>query len=297
MLLDTMCNAFGGIILLAVLVVLLTSKEKSQSAVTGDSLERLQRRVALAQANLQESLQLAASLQSRTTDATQKEQLALLDTRKQLQDEIKLIRDLAAKNAKEIDANAGSDPTERLKALNAQIAAAEVKKLEAQNSLTASKQEAKRATEQLDAKKRQMAEVAGRSQRQLRMPREHDTDRQVVYIIVRYGRVYLCRNIDLSRNGNDIHWTDKVGVETADPIKAKGLDPDVNAAELRTYFTAQAHNSVYVVFIVMEDSFPTFIRAKQLALESELPYGWTPWRLDIDGPLSFSAYGYMPKPQ
>src|SRR5579871_6882881 len=54
MLLDTMCNAFGGIILLAVLVVLLTSREKSQSATKGDSLERLQRRVALAQTNLQQ---------------------------------------------------------------------------------------------------------------------------------------------------------------------------------------------------------------------------------------------------
>ena len=297
MLLDTMCNAFGGIILLAVLVVLLTSKEKSQSAVTGDSLERLQRRVALAQANLQESLQLAATLQSRTTSATEKEQLALLDTRKQLQDQIKLIRDLAAQNAKAIDANAGSDPTDRLKALNAQIAAAEVKKLEAKNSLNASKEEAKSVAQQLDALKKQMAEVAARSQRQLRMPREHDTDRQVVYIIVRYGRVYFCRNVDLSRNENDIKWTDNAGVEIADPRKAKGLDPDVNAGELRTYFNAQAHNSVYVVFIVIEDSFPTFIRAKQIALESGLPYGWTPWRLDIDGGLSFSAYGYMPKPQ
>jgi hypothetical protein len=297
MLLDTMCNAFGGIILLAVLVVLLTSKEKSQSAVTGDSLERLQRRVALAQTNLQESLQLAASLQSRTTDASQKDQLALLDTRKQLQDQIKLIRDLAAKNAKEIDANASSDPTDRLKALNAQIAAAEVKKLEAKNGLAASKEEAKHVAEQLEAKKRQMAEVAGRSQRQLRMPREHDTDRQVVYIIALYGRIYLCRNIDLSRNENDIKWSDSRGVETADPIKAKGLDPDVNAIQLKTYFTAQAHTSVYVVFIVMPDSFPSFIRAKQLAVECELPYGWIPWRTDIDGPLGFSAYGYMPKPQ
>jgi hypothetical protein len=296
MLLDTMCNAFGGIILLAVLVVLLTSKEKSQSAVTGDSLERLQRRVALAQANLQQSLQLAASLQTRTASTSEKEQLALLDTRKQLQDEIKLIRDFAAKNEKEIDANASSDPTERLKALNAQIAAAEVKKLEAQNSLSATKDEAKHVAEQLDASKKQMAEVAARSQRQLRMPREHDTDRQVVYIIVLYGHIYLCRNIDLSRNENDIKWTDSAGVEAADPKKTKGLDPDVNAPALKTYFTAQAHNSVYVVFIVMPDSFPTFIRAKQLAIESELPYGWIPWRLE-DGPLSFSAYGYMPKPQ
>src|SRR5579862_4712521 len=169
MLLDTMCNAFGGIILLAVLVVLLTSREKSQSATKGDSLERLQRRVALAQTNLQQSLQLAASLQSRTTSASEKEQLNLLDTRKQLQDEIKAIRDLAAQNEKEIDANAGSDPTDRLKALNAQIAAAEVKKLEAQNSLTASKEEARQVTEQLEALKKKMAEVAARSQRQLRM--------------------------------------------------------------------------------------------------------------------------------
>jgi hypothetical protein len=297
MLLDTMCNAFGGIILLAVLVVLLTSKEKSQSAVTGDSLERLQRRVALAQANLQESLQLAASLQARTTDSNEKEQLALLDQRKQLQDEIKLIRDVAAQDAKVIDANAGSDPTERLKALNAQIAAAEVKKLEAQNSLSASKEEEKQIKERLEAVKKQMAEVAAKSERQLRMPREHDTDRQVVYIIALYDRIYLCRNIDLSRNENDIKWTESRGVETADPIKAKGLDPDVNAAQLRTYFTAQAHNSVYVDFIVMGDSFPSFIRAKQLAVECELPYGWLPWRLDVDGPLSFSAYGYQPRPQ
>ena len=297
MLLDTMCNAFGGIILLAVLVVLLTSKEKSQSAATGDSLERLQRRVALAQANLQQSLQLAASLQSRTTSASEKEQLALLDTRRQLQDEIKLIRDVAAKNEKQIDANASSDPTDRLKALNAQIAAAEVKKLEAQNGLNTSKEEAKRTAEELDAAKKKMAEVAARSERQLRMPREHDTDRQVVYIIAQYGRIYLCRNLDLSRNENDIKWTDSSGVETADPKQAKGLDPDVNVPALTTYFTAQAHNSVYVVFIVMPDSFPTFIRAKQIAIECQLPYGWTPWRTDIDGSLSFSAYGYMPKPQ
>lgn len=297
MLLDTMCNAFGGIILLAVLVVLLTSREKSQSAPKGDSLERLQRRVALAQTNLQESLQLADSLQSRTTSASQKEQLALLDTRKQLQDEIKAIRDMAAQNAKEIDANASSDPTDRLKAINAQIAAAEVKKLEAKNSLSATKEEARQVTEHLDALKKEMAEVAARSERQLRMPREHDTDRQVVYIIVDYGRIYLCRNLDLSRNENDIHWTDSNGVETADPKKAKGLDPDINAAELRTYFTAQAHNSVYVVFITLEDSFPAFIRAKQIAIESGLPYGWVPWRPGVDGGLSFSPYGYAPKPQ
>jgi hypothetical protein len=297
MLLDTMCNAFGGIILLAVLVVLLTSREKSQNVTSGDSLERLQRRVDIAQTNLQQSFELQATLQSRANDGSQKEQLALLATRQQLQDEIKLIRDLAAQNAKEIDANASSDPTERLKALNAQIANAETKKLAAQNSLTASQEEAKHVTERLDAAKKQMADVTAQAERELRLPREHETDRHVVYVIARYGRIYFCRNADLTRNETDIQWTDKGGVEIADPKKNRGLDPVVNAPELRAYFTAQAHNSVYVVFIALEDSFPAFIQAKQIAVQSGLPYGWVPWRFGVDGGLSFSAYGYMPKPQ
>ena len=90
MLLDTMCNAFGGIILLAVLVVLLTSKEKSQSASQTDSTEMLQRRVALAQTNLQHSLDLAASLQTKAGDDRWKIQVSLLETRQQLEDELKL---------------------------------------------------------------------------------------------------------------------------------------------------------------------------------------------------------------
>jgi hypothetical protein len=297
MLLDTMCNAFGGIILLAVLVVLLTSKEKTQNAAAADSTEMLQRRVALAQTNLQQSLRLIASLHAKAGDARWKTQVSLLVTRQQLEDEIKLIRELAAQNAKELDANAGSDPAERLKKLDAQIVENEVKKLEAQNKIAASEEEKKRVMEQLAALEKQMAEVTKLSQRDLRLPREHDTDRQVAYAIVLYGRIYLCRNVDMTRNETDINWTDKSGVEYADPKKTKGLDPIANESQLRAYFTAQAHNSVYVVFIASQDSFPAFIRAKQLAVENGLPYGWVPWRRGLDGDLSFSSNGNMPRPQ
>jgi len=297
MLLDTMCNAFGGIILLAVLVVLLTSKEKIQNANASDSTETLQRRVALAQTNLQQSLQLAASLHTQANDDRWKTQVSLLAERQQLESEIKLIRELAAQNAKELDANAGSDPTERLKKLDAQITEDEIKKLEAQNKIAASTEEKQHVAAQLDAAKKQMAEIAKLSQRELRLPREHDTDRQVVYVIALYGHIYVCHNVDMTRNETDIKWKDQGGVEYADPKKNKGWEPAANASQLRTYFTAQAHNSVYVVFIVMEDSFPAFIQAKQLAVESGLPYGWLPWRIAQDGALSFSSSGYMPKPQ
>ncbi|HEX4265989.1 MAG TPA: hypothetical protein VH597_16765 [Verrucomicrobiae bacterium] len=296
MLLDTMCNAFGGIILLAVLVVLLTSKAKTQNA-DADSTRLLERRVALAQTNLQQSLQLAAALHAQAGDPRWKTQVSLLAERQQLDEKLKAIRELAAKNAEEIDANASSDPSDRLKKLDAQLTDGEVKKLEEQNKIDASKEEKKRVATQLDVLEKKMDEVVKRSQQELRLPKEHNTERQAVYIIVIYGRVYFCHNVDMTRNETDIKWSDRGGVEYSDPRKAKGLDPVANAAQIRTYFTAQAHNSVYVVFLTLADSFPAFIRAKQLAVECGLPYGWMPWDVSLDGPLCFSTSGYSPSPQ
>jgi hypothetical protein len=297
MLLDTMCDAFGGIILLAVLVVLLTSEEKIQNATHDNSTEIMQRRVALAQTNLQLSLQHAASLHATANDDRWKSQVSLLAERQQLEDNIKRIRELATQNEKEIDATAGADPTERLKALDAQAAEAEVKRLTIQNSIDASNEEKKHTADQLAALEKKMAEAAKISERELRLPREHDTDREAAYALVMYGRIYFCRNADMSRNEKDIQWTDRVGVEVAAPRKDRGLDPVANAAQIKAYCAAQTKNNVFIDFVVLPDSFPAFIRAKQLAAETGIPFGWIPWRLKEDGELSFSAGGYMPKPQ
>jgi hypothetical protein len=298
MLLDTMCDAFGGIILLAVLVVLLTSKEKIQSATANaDSTQMLQRRLAITQTNLQQSLQLAASLHATANDDRWKTQVSLLATRQQLEDEIKRLRELATQSAHEIDANAGADPTERLKQADAQLAAAEKKKLAAQNSLDSANEEKKRIEARLVGLEKQMEEARKISQRELRLPREHDTDREAVYAIVIYGKVYFCRNLDMTRNNSDIAWTEKLGAEYAAPIKNKGLDPVKNAAELRAYFTAQTRNSVYINFIALEDSFPACIRAKQIAGECGMPYGWIPWKNGQIAALSFASSGYRPRPQ
>jgi hypothetical protein len=296
LLLDTLCNAFGGIILLAVLVVLLTSKEKSQSATSSDTQEMLQRRLAMAQASLQQALQLQTSLQTKANDERWKTQVSLLATRQQIKDEIKTIRELAAQNAKELDASTSTDPAERMKNLNAQLAAAQAKKLEAQNSLAASKENSKRLNTRLAGLEKQAADLVNESERQLRLPKEHETGKRVIYIIARYNKIYLCRNPDLSRNETDIEWTSTLTLEIAEPKQGRGIDPVVNAAGLSTYFRNQSGSSVYMAFCVFEDSFPAFSRAKQLATESGLSYGWDPFQFS-DGPVSFGAEGHTPKPQ
>jgi hypothetical protein len=296
LLLDTLCNAFGGIILLAVLVVLLTSKEKSQSAAAGDSQEMLQRRLALAQTNLQQALQLQATLQKKANDDRWKTQLSLLTTRHQIQEEIKAVRELSLKNAKELDANASSDPADRMRMLSAQLGESQSRKAEAQNSLAAAKTNITRLNSRLGSLQKQASYLVNNSQRQLRLPKEHDTSKRVIYVIARYGRIYTCRNADLSRNESDIEWESKLASEVAYPKQGMGIDPSIEAARLGAYFRTLTENSAYVAFCVFEDSFPAFIRAKQIAAESGLTYGWDPFKFS-DGPVSFSAVGHVPKPQ
>jgi len=296
LLLDTLCNAFGGIILLAVLVVLLTSKEKTQSSKAADSQEMLQRRLAIAQTDLQKSQQLAASLKAKANDERFKQQVALLSTRKNLQDAIQQTRDTDAQNSKDLDTANAVDPSERLKFLNAQLAAAQAHKLDAKNSLAAAEENTQRLKQRLADLERQVTAKLDELQRPLRLPKEHETGKRVIYIIVRYGHIYLCRNFDLSRNETDIDWTTTLTGETAEPRRGTGIDPKGSTAGLINFFKNMSDDSVYVAFCVYEDSFPAFIRAKQLASDSGLAYGWEPFQIS-DGPVSFGAVGHTPKPQ
>jgi hypothetical protein len=296
MLLDTMCNTFGGIILLAVLVTLLTSRERHGSTGSApDTQEMLQRRLAMAQANLQQSLQLQESLQAKANDGRWKSQISLMAARQQVQAEISAIRELAVQGAKNLDTSEGTSPVERVKNLNAQLDAAQVRRLEAQNSLAASKENTNRLNARLVGLEKQASDLVNESQRQLRLPKEHETGKRVLYIIARYSRIYACRNSDLSRNEMDIGWESTFSSETAHPKPGRGIDP-ANEAALTSYFKALSGTSVYLAFLVFEDSFPAFIRAKQLASASGLAYGWEPYEIS-HGSVTFGPVGHTPKPQ
>ncbi len=298
MLLDTMCNTFGGIIMLAVLVTLLSSTERQSSNPTPpiDTQEMLRRRIAIAEENLRKAVELRTTWQAKVENERWKEQVELLATRQQLQEEIKAIQEAAEQGAKELDSSASSDPAERLKALNAQLMEAQLRKNSAQNSLAASKDNVERLNMRIAAMEKQAKDLVDNSQRQLRLPKEHETGKRVIYVIVRYGRIYPCRDSDLDRNETDIEWTLNRSDQIAEPIKGKGFDPSGNVTGLSKYFRDLSQNSAYVAFLVFEDSFPEFLRTKQIAIASGLTYGWQPWKLSR-GAVTFVEDGYTPKPQ
>jgi hypothetical protein len=295
MLLDTMCDAFGGIILLAVLVVLLTSNERNQNTAFSDTQEMVQRRLALAQTDLEQSLQLSAALEGRVNAGGWEQQIALLGSRKELQDQLQQTRDSVERKSKELDATSAADPSERLKVIEAQLAAAQARKAEVQNRLAAAQENTKRLQQRRAGLEQQVVAKFNELQRPLRLPKEYQTGKRVIYCIARYGRIYPCRNADLSRNETDLEWKSHGDDETAEPIRGKGIDPG-NARELQSYFDSQSRDEIYAAFCVFEDSFPAFIRARQLAAASGFAYGWEPFRLQ-EGPVTFSAHGHRPKPQ
>ena len=296
MLLDTMCNAFGGIILLAVLVTLLTSKEReSQGGSSKESNEMLQRRLAIAQANLNHSLDLSASLNVKMQDDHWRKQVDLLAMRKQLQEALQQTRDTVSRNTKDLDSANAADPTERLNFLNAQLTAADAKNLELRNSLSAAQENSKRLKQRLGSLQNQVTRIVSESQRPLRLPKEHETGKRPFYVILQYGRVYPCRNSDLSRNEASITWSSRGESEMARPIPDQGFLPS-DGPKLRALFESLPKDLVYIAFCVFEDSFAEFNRAKEIAIASGLAYGWDPFR-NQDGPVMFGPVGHRPKPQ
>lgn len=292
MLLDTMCNAFGGIILLAVMVVLLTNQEKAQKASAAASPAMVRHRLAMAQADLEQSQQLESRLQAKANDPRWKQQMHLLAARKDLQAKIQDSQDVIAEDTKDLDTAKSADPEARVKFLNSQLSDAQVKQLEAQNRLDAAREAINRLKQNLGNIDLQVTAAFNDLERPLRLPVEHSTNKRVVYVLVRYGRLYPCSNADFSQNTTDIKWTSNLDAEIAEPIPGKGLAPSQAGA----YFGTLSPDSVYIVFCVFEDSFPAFIQAKELAVDRGISYGWEPRRV-AEGPAMFGVNGHIPPAQ
>jgi hypothetical protein len=291
MLLDTICDTFGGILLLAVLVTLLTSQENQKSAgAPSEDADFIKRRLEIAQTNLREALDLSARLEAKAGDGRWKQQINLMATRKDLEEQLQQVATTITQKQRDIQAAAATDPSERAKYLNQRMAEAALRQADAENRLAAAKQDLQRLKQRQADLGRQIAIKTQDTERLLRLPREHETAKEVVYIIARYGMIYPCRNSDLSRNETTIDWG--INGNTADPMPGKGIPPAATA----TYFAELSHNDVYVVFCAYEDSFPAFMQARQAAVGRGLSYGWEPFR-NQDGPVTFSANGHTPKPQ
>ena len=296
MLLDTMCNTFGGIILIALMISLIAkdaepAKELTDAEVVAKELQ--ERKLQQAKEELKQAQMFNQKLAAQLGDPGRAEQIKLLERREDVADSFEeMKKELQEAQQKLVETAESIKQMEQMK-----------KDRSAENVMMArqAEEEKKRsqdlAAELEDVQKRLTREMDNRVRR-LRLPREHQTSKEPVEIIVRYGRVYpvqrYARGASSGFNSGAIQLKN-VGDELRElaPVPGKGVDPANSIRVLVDYYKQLPRNS-YLVFRVYGDSFGQFNISKEAASRMGIELSWAP--LEDDARIMMGFGGGAPPP-
>lgn len=297
LLLDTLCNVFGGIILIACLLAMLSrpkpEKQPANEVVDHESGILLEKKIEQARAELDGLQKLRAQLQSDDDPSTRPlitELQALKKTAEQKRQERAKQDEFAAAEAEQIIRDAGKE----MARLREQEQALE-KKLGIMNKDTeAARQKHAAIQKKLADLQLELESVDQLKIEKLRLPRERQIDKSPAPIIVRHGQVFpLFDAIGKPAPGIN-HVSSPDGSFTAVPEGGQGLMPLRDAAHLREFLPALVSKNRYLTIYVYPDSYTTFRELKKIIFELGLEYG-----LDLcteHRVLIFNASGAKPAP-
>ena len=269
LLLDTMCNTFGGIILIALLVALMPQK-KPDGDTPSPSATLYEQRIAFAEAEL---AALQKHVKNTPTDDTTAATVELAGARDRLtnarKDALLLASDVTQKAAS--IATLGGAAWEQL--------AEEFKKLERRetelrNLIAATEAETTRLQERRAALEAQARDEQSKQTVKLRFPKERPRTRNSLAVICRFGRIYPIYQSGGVKDRTNITWK-SVGGESEEsiPLAEKGVQFPKDSAAFRALLTAFKAEDVYIAFYVYPESYEAFRAAKDAAIEARYEFG------------------------
>jgi len=265
LLLDTICNTFGGVLFLAILVcVMLRGAPRLKTLAASPSAESVamqSRLAALAGERdvLQASLRQRMRLQNRFSDAA---------TEAAWQERETLNARLAGM------LRARDEVLQATSKLEQAAAAAEV--------ASAEKELATAAAEAANARRALQVEVAARTQ-VARLPREHFTAKREIGMVIRFGRLYQWVKYDAYGLQDGLNTDEFVIVEERagemvtmpKPYSGVPIVPD-QVPNLRAKLAKLDPTTRYVALAIWGDSFVQFPLLKSLLVERGLEYRLLP---------------------
>jgi hypothetical protein len=280
LLLDTICNTFGGVLFLAMLVSLLLTQTRERSeleAKTADPVpavsaadlvrldaraEQMDREMAQLQAVVSDVRDLAGQMSVPGYRAQLDAMREAVRTAGELAaSRVRLLREIADAQAASARAAGQTAVTERHQAT-------------AEKQLSA-------ASERLEAAMRERAQLVQSALRLRdqsvttatvsttgRAPRERDTDKIEFGIVLKYGRMYLMHKYDdRGRKVNTDEFVVTPGLlhNTAEPKPGAGLDlkgRTISVNDLKRYLAPHPARDWYACLVVHPDSFEEFLTLK-----------------------------------
>lgn len=277
LLLDTICNAFGGIVLIAILITLLTSdaRDKLQNVATSTDKELVERQIASLKSDIKEAeeyLERQASSVSVNPGL-----VARLDQAKTSLQKAK-DKNASAWNAWETSAvkASGNDP-ETDKVLGEKVSvASRMSKLKTETG--ALNQKLERLKQRFGALKAERSDILNSKAEQLRLPKEQPERGGNVFILLKQNEIFpllIAEGGDLALNDYSLEWKDlgEDSVEVA-PIVGKGVSPSSVGSSLGQTLDLIKREGNYAALSVDSKSAEAYRALRAELLRRSVPFGW-----------------------
>lgn len=290
LLLDTLCNVFGGIILISCLLALLTNQKPpvpgDPNGISGTQGRLLAERIAAAKSELAGLQKISATKKSKGQDELQ----TLISERNALQATLDRLRKLQPTNS---DTTVSKDPVGDLAVLRSEVKALDQRLADAKARVEAAEKKARDLAAQIQSLRSKITAEDEKRIERVRFPKERQITKSATNIILKYGAVYPLQD-STGANYSGITRVMK-GAEDyeAIPKKSEGI-PMTNLATLRRLLASYKRGGVYVSLCVYPDSFETFRAIKVLVLEAGLDYGFDVFPEHYI--ITFSPKGTSPAP-
>lgn len=286
LLLDTICNTFGGVLFIAILVVLLlqqTGKGPGQPASLSKPVTAVEM---LDLTNRFEDLssQLTRLRENRGNQQVVVQTFATTEMQIQLQERTALTNELAERQ----------NAVDQMMLERAELSV-RVEQLTQENEAVPEQlKESKAKEEQLTAK---LEELIESNRQELRLPVLKESDRPVIALILKYGRLYLWNlSNSIAREGlNDQHFV-AVGHENKDtlitmahPLRGIELDDRPQTRDqIRSLLVHVSPKKFHLAIVVRPDSFYEFRYARDAIVELGFNYQLFPMQ---DGEAIYDSGG------
>lgn len=294
LLLDTICNTFGGVLFLAMLISLLLTQTSKRSelesaaadplpAMSAADLVRMQARIEDLErdlAQLRASTAAAETMAAQLVEADAREKIqAVCDAERRNDDlaarRLRMLADLADTQAATARAARETAASQREQEMAAQREQAVQQRVKA---ATADREALVASATRLRSTLAETATVPTTG----RAPRERETTKQEFGVMLKYGRIYLMHVFedgDRIVNTEDFVVTKGIVHDTAEPKPHKGFDllaGKAGTADIQRLLAAHPPDSWYPCLVVHPDSFVAFLGLKNFLVALGYEYRLMP---------------------
>lgn len=295
LLLDTLCNVFGGVVLIACLLAIIprASVPPPLLPVEMATSEMTERRISTAKSEISQLdakiNELSLGVDPSKSDLLAKREslrqtLAGVKSQRQETDDEKITEAEVRTTVVQVNPK---DLREKLDQIQMQV-------LRMENLVKSEDQKIQFLTERMKQLDEESTVLSKRKVQAVRFPRERTRNSSPFPIIVRHGQVYpLVIGASLTPNDALIkNTTSKGDAFRIEPIKGKGMTLPESRARLSETLKAAAAEKTYISIYLYSDSFGVFQDLKNAIIDAKMSYGLE--FMENGSPLTFSSEGSAP---